>query len=126
MNHEPLHPTHASNDKFDSLLEELKSVHEHVQDHISLLEAVTSRARQRQRWPPVHSPIQIRNSAGETVVVANAQGREMKGVAKASEEVEAKVRGYGNMFDCNICLKMARNLVVTCCGHLFCWPCYYH
>ncbi|KAG4388037.1 hypothetical protein GLYMA_09G092450v4 [Glycine max] len=95
-------------------------------DHISLLEAVTSRARQRQRWPPVHSPIQIRNSAGETVVVANAQGREMKGVAKASEEVEAKVRGYGNMFDCNICLKMARNLVVTCCGHLFCWPCYYH
>ena len=60
------------------------------------------------------------------MVVANAQGREMKGVAKASEEVEAKVRGSGNMFDCNICLKMARNLVVTCCGHLFCWPCYYH
>ncbi|KAL0405018.1 UNVERIFIED_CONTAM: E3 ubiquitin-protein ligase RMA3 [Sesamum radiatum] len=28
-------------------------------------------------------------------------------------------------FDCNICLDLARDPVVTCCGHLFCWPCLY-
>ncbi|KAJ7551277.1 hypothetical protein O6H91_06G008100 [Diphasiastrum complanatum] len=28
-------------------------------------------------------------------------------------------------FDCNICLELARDPVVTLCGHLFCWPCLY-
>ncbi|KAK3446835.1 uncharacterized ATP-dependent helicase IRC20 [Eucalyptus grandis] len=31
----------------------------------------------------------------------------------------------GGFFDCNICLELARDPVVTCCGHLFCWPCLY-
>ncbi|XP_061362000.1 uncharacterized protein LOC133305775 [Gastrolobium bilobum] len=31
----------------------------------------------------------------------------------------------GGFFDCNICLDLARDPVVTCCGHLFCWPCLY-
>ncbi|KAJ7529999.1 hypothetical protein O6H91_15G074400 [Diphasiastrum complanatum] len=26
-------------------------------------------------------------------------------------------------FDCNICLELAQDPVVTLCGHLFCWPC---
>ncbi|CAJ0578778.1 unnamed protein product, partial [Mesorhabditis spiculigera] len=26
-------------------------------------------------------------------------------------------------FDCNICLDMAKDAVVTRCGHLFCWSC---
>ncbi|KAG9134755.1 hypothetical protein Leryth_001076 [Lithospermum erythrorhizon] len=28
-----------------------------------------------------------------------------------------------SFFDCNICLELAKDPVVTCCGHLFCWPC---
>ncbi|KAL9671218.1 hypothetical protein QQ045_008784 [Rhodiola kirilowii] len=28
-------------------------------------------------------------------------------------------------FDCNICLSQATEPVVTCCGHLYCWPCLY-
>ncbi|KAJ6834674.1 postreplication repair E3 ubiquitin-protein ligase RAD18-like [Iris pallida] len=28
-------------------------------------------------------------------------------------------------FECNICLELAIEPVVTCCGHLFCWPCLY-
>ncbi|XP_049385168.1 E3 ubiquitin-protein ligase RMA1H1-like [Solanum stenotomum] len=28
-------------------------------------------------------------------------------------------------FDCNICLDIARDPVVTLCGHLYCWPCIY-
>lgn len=26
-------------------------------------------------------------------------------------------------YDCNICLEIAREPVVTLCGHLYCWPC---
>lgn len=28
-------------------------------------------------------------------------------------------------FECNICLELAQDPVVTLCGHLFCWPCLY-
>ena len=27
------------------------------------------------------------------------------------------------MFECNICLDVARDAVISMCGHLFCWPC---
>jgi hypothetical protein len=28
-------------------------------------------------------------------------------------------------FECNICLELSKEPVVTLCGHLFCWPCLY-
>ncbi|KAK1272820.1 E3 ubiquitin-protein ligase RMA2 [Acorus gramineus] len=28
-------------------------------------------------------------------------------------------------FECNICMDVSREPVVTSCGHLFCWPCLY-
>ncbi|XP_057526558.1 E3 ubiquitin-protein ligase RMA1H1-like [Amaranthus tricolor] len=28
-------------------------------------------------------------------------------------------------FDCNICLDIVRDPVITFCGHLYCWPCIY-
>ena len=28
-------------------------------------------------------------------------------------------------FECNICLELAQDPVVTLCGHLYCWPCLY-
>ncbi|XP_009789493.1 E3 ubiquitin-protein ligase RMA3 [Nicotiana tabacum] len=28
-------------------------------------------------------------------------------------------------YDCNICLDSAHDPVVTLCGHLYCWPCFY-
>ncbi|KAM7264407.1 hypothetical protein ACFE04_002090 [Oxalis oulophora] len=29
-------------------------------------------------------------------------------------------------FECNICLELAQDPIVTLCGHLFCWPCLYN
>ena len=31
--------------------------------------------------------------------------------------------GAGSVFECRICFGMAKQPVVTPCGHLFCWPC---
>lgn len=42
----------------------------------------------------------------------------LKGTAKQDE-------GNASNFECNICLEMARDPVVTTCGHLFCWACIY-
>ncbi|GBG87095.1 hypothetical protein CBR_g44551 [Chara braunii] len=33
--------------------------------------------------------------------------------------------GDGGSFECNICLELANDPVITLCGHLFCWPCLY-
>jgi hypothetical protein len=43
------------------------------------------------------------------------------------EEDGEKIHGCsrGANFECNICLEMAVEPVVSCCGHLFCWSCIY-
>ncbi|RHN79283.1 putative aminoacyltransferase, E1 ubiquitin-activating enzyme [Medicago truncatula] len=45
--------------------------------------------------------------------------------SKKRKNVEKGGGSEGSVFDCNICLDLAKNPVVTCCGHLFCWPCLY-
>jgi len=122
-----------------------------VQDRIRrLVEVVPSRGGQHQSRPPVESAIQISNSTGETALLTGAQlqgveqqsveekrdesgkMRMMKGtklIAKALEDVDRssrkKVGGRANFFDCNICFSVAKEPVLTCCGHMFCWPCFY-
>ncbi|KAK7285470.1 hypothetical protein RJT34_20243 [Clitoria ternatea] len=75
--------------------------------------------------------------AGEGSVAAEERMEEapkacenINGVAEdeASQKKDDVEKGSGNdgdFFDCNICLDLARDPVVTCCGHLFCWPCLY-
>jgi len=50
------------------------------------------------------------------------------GPSPAGEESSAggaTASDQGGSFDCNICLELAQDPVVTLCGHLFCWPCLY-
>ena len=75
--------------------------------------------------------------AGEGSVAAEERMEEVpkaceniNGVAEdeASQKKGDIEKGSGNdgdFFDCNICLDLARDPVVTCCGHLFCWSCLY-
>ncbi|KAK3405613.1 hypothetical protein EUGRSUZ_K01846 [Eucalyptus grandis] len=53
-----------------------------------------------------------------TSFLVDTKSEKKDDVAKGSET-------DGSFFDCNICLDLAREPVVTCCGHLFCWPCLY-
>ena len=40
-----------------------------------------------------------------------------------SEEAEDGDKPTSEAFECNICLDVARDAVISVCGHLFCWPC---
>ncbi|KAH7544810.1 hypothetical protein FEM48_Zijuj01G0025800 [Ziziphus jujuba var. spinosa] len=138
LNQEPLDQP----DEFESMLNELETTHGQIEERIRQLEAVTARARQRAR----------RNvSAGHAASDSQNEGRlhsshdDTAGQERTRENGKAKTRDCtiliskaldmdpnakeesngGSYFDCNICLSVARDPILTCCGHLFCWPCFY-
>ncbi|KAI4323341.1 hypothetical protein L6164_022955 [Bauhinia variegata] len=159
LNQEPLDQTRTPARGLDSVLNELESAHEHIVERIRHLEAVTHRARQRQRWRQGHNSTPVEISTSNTGGLATAsvldedtvhqgedgdavQERAVDGgksakmssaylVARAlemdtvSDTKKAESSNNGGFYDCNICLDMARDPILTCCGHLFCWPCFY-
>ncbi|KAI3448942.1 hypothetical protein Pfo_005607 [Paulownia fortunei] len=151
LNQEPMDPPLHRVARYGSLLNELETAHDRIEERIRQLEAVTARARQRQRWRQARNSMEISYFPGEMMVDVSQRGvlnensnmgivertaDRGKGckrdsshlVAKALEmdfEVKKADKEGGSFYDCNICLDMAREPVLTCCGHLFCWPCFY-
>ncbi|CAM8890033.1 unnamed protein product [Rhodiola kirilowii] len=41
------------------------------------------------------------------------------------EEDDKVSSDEGSFYDCNICFELAKDPIITCCGHLYCWPCIY-
>lgn len=98
-----------------------------VEDWIlgSTRELVSNSSTATQRLPSLSRLIPVPSVAGNTALRLAAGGscdsdRENHGDRKDIEKID-KV----SFFDCNICLDLASDPVVTCCGHLFCWACLY-
>lgn len=133
------------------LISELESAQDQIEVRIRRLEEVMSRLRER-RTTLLESQshgaegsdvVEVENmglrgyenevSHGESGAGSGNVGRGCKRdysqlVAKALEDVEEGKKddsNGGSFYDCNICLEMAKDPVLTCCGHLFCWPCFY-
>lgn len=135
--------------RYGSLLNELETAHDRIEERIRQLEAVTARARQRQRWRHARNSTEIVPSPSEGMVDVTQRGilseNNNMGVVErpsergckrdsshlvakaleASSDVKKADKESGSFYDCNICLDVAREPVLTCCGHLFCWPCFY-
>ncbi|KAF3442656.1 hypothetical protein FNV43_RR16572 [Rhamnella rubrinervis] len=60
-----------------------------------------------------------------TKTCENGNGIPEEETSENKDEIEKGSGSDGSFFDCNICLDLARDPVVTCCGHLFCWSCIY-
>lgn len=62
---------------------------------------------------PVHAPLSEKPDSKADSDYAKAQQ-----LATAMDQQAAA-------FECNVCLELATDPVVTLCGHLYCWPCLY-
>ncbi|GKV27530.1 hypothetical protein SLEP1_g36696 [Rubroshorea leprosula] len=140
---EPLESQDDAIPGLGSLLNELETAHGRIEDRIRQLEAITSRFRLHQRWttpntsiPPhlQHQPCLFNREVGTRQGSVNRENfgkRAFTGAHLIAEalrmenDVQNQGKNNGGFFDCNICLDMAIDPILTCCGHLFCWACYY-
>ncbi|XP_062077507.1 uncharacterized protein LOC133782274 [Humulus lupulus] len=155
LNFEPLDQPQYSWHGVESILNELETAQGRIEERIRQLEAVTSRARERRRQHQTHispSTIDVASiqpasdvarsstmlySVDDPSVVQESPIESVKGNKRNCTELIAKALATdpnesigglrsGDFYDCNICLEMAMEPILTCCGHLFCWPCFYH
>ncbi|KAH7731558.1 ring finger protein 5 [Aphelenchoides avenae] len=54
---------------------------------------------------------------------ASSQSSESKQNDASEQKPDESKQDDNSRFECNICLDVAKDPVVSMCGHLFCWPC---
>ncbi|KAJ6836170.1 uncharacterized protein M6B38_326735 [Iris pallida] len=62
---------------------------------------------------------------GPELLTLETAASSRKVVEAPEEEDEGEKSKKVANFECNVCLDLANEPVVTSCGHLFCWPCLY-
>ncbi|CDY17852.1 BnaC04g03670D [Brassica napus] len=118
-------------------LTELETAHERIEDRLRQLEAIVSRIRERAATvttaaatpspapaliPPRDSTAGVIHERSRERLVENDDKTYLIAKALNMERTTSVPGGY---FDCNICLEKAEDPILTCCGHLFCWGCFY-
>ncbi|KAJ6836196.1 uncharacterized protein M6B38_326865 [Iris pallida] len=101
--------------------------------------SATRRPRRRRRgWPTSATGSRSAGSGGwfmtalptspgpgpELLTLETAASSHKVVEAPEEEDEGEKSKKVAN-FECNVCLDLAKEPVVTSCGHLFCWPCLY-
>nr|XP_027067285.1 uncharacterized protein LOC113692879 [Coffea arabica] len=111
------------------------------------IEPFRQRRRWRSVWRQLQVPLETRDIAMELIGGSGLQAGEgsvaaedapvdvvktcennnvfLEDEALGKDDDEKGNSEAGSFFDCNVCLDLAKDPVVTCCGHLFCWPCLY-
>lgn len=79
--------------------------------------------------PASPSPTELMQDIMNSQRSLETNGRHKSGIEvvipeSSEEDIELKNKSVAN-FECNICFDMAKEPVVTSCGHLFCWSCLY-
>lgn len=141
------HPSDDAEPRAGSFPSETLNLEDLLDSPVNRLWDVVRRRRWRSVWRQFQVPPEARDIALESMGVSGLQAGEGSVADGRSTEVskscdnndgflddgalgkkddDEKCNGdVGSFFDCNICLDLAKDPVVTCCGHLFCWPCLY-
>ncbi|XP_076887335.1 uncharacterized protein LOC143537446 [Bidens hawaiensis] len=127
LNQPPPSPPSQSPPGFESFSDEHQNPRRPIEDRIRF--AICASLRQ-----PQSTALNMMSVDDPTVGVDSESLRNCKRdktqLAKALEMDADDNKSDGNhkggIFDCNICLGMAKDPILTCCGHLFCWGCFYN
>ncbi|CAM8948995.1 unnamed protein product [Rhodiola kirilowii] len=146
LNEEPT----ESSWNYQEAVNDMDEVYTRIEERIRRLEAVTLRAQHRQERRLSREPVNeealslneeieraevtvlpgvaINPVPDESLDGLKSSGSHLLELALGLEsdgDVQVKKNSGEGFFDCNVCLGKARDPILTCCGHLYCWRCFY-